>query len=274
MLFKFTWVAITALALYGCPPEEKKNEPTTPSETGKLSLKSGSGRVAWHATDKVTVEAIVHEGDKPKEGVSVVFGVTCGDKKEVKFGAVKTGKDGKASAKGAVDTVTDQQSLLLCTVKAYFGEGDAATNATIQNAKEEDTMKMGMVHEGLTWAAKVGHTCANTAVYSVSGTTLTLLDVAGAQAVAINVLVLPTANNAANCTLGDHKIVADNDNAFDNETDAAGMITTPCTITTCWELGGDNSATVWSSGNDPSAAEKWIKKTGSNYVYHVVAADG
>ena len=272
MLFKFIWVAITALALYGCPPNDGEDDDNGDDEN-VLSLDSSTA--TWNATDGVVLAGTVKEGDKAKGKVKVVFTVKCGDEDAATVTAT-SGDDGKVSAKIAADDVdgaTDAATLKTCKVTAKVGEGEAAVDETIQagTAAAADKL-MGMVHE-LTWTT--APSCPNTLIYKVAGTDLAGSDTTtiGASGTDVKLLVLPIAKTGVNdCTIGT-TVVKFAAAAFSDTANAAAVeddSTTPCAAAICFADDGDGTLTAWADDNDVSSGEKWIKKTGNNYVYHDV----
>ena len=287
MLFKFIWVAITALALYGCPGEE---DPKDNKNKGALSLKSG-GTAKIDGTD-VKVTATVHKDDKAASGVKVVFTVKCGTEAAVSFPEATSGDDGVATAKKAaadikgLDTTADgQKSLDLCTVTATLGDDTTAHTVRAEAKKDEtptdDKKMMGMVHT-LTWGANTVVNCPNHWIYEVTETNGNLTDGsatkapfsfgAGAEAAGKKILVLPKTTAAAaadqECDIGGTKIMGDTAAFSDTGVDCSAN------TNTCWTVNnGTITAAPDTTDHSANNAAAWtgIIKTDDKYVYHVFA---
>ena len=84
----------------------------------------------------------------------------------------------------------------------------------------------------------------------------------------VNLLFLPIANINASCVIGNSNYMVDA-TTFDNRTVAANM---GCSINNCWRYRDDEYHYIssYAARDTPSQGEKWIKKTGNEYVLHLV----
>ena len=242
-------------------------------------IKLGSARMQYDKkTHKVTVRAIVVEDGHPKSGVSVVYSITCPKEAAVTLPAVisnargvaKTSKVMEVSTNGIADI--DAINFPTCKLSAAIN-GKAAVD--IVAAQPVPVNKVGIplrVDWGM--SARIDSCNAKTTNVTIIGLhgdgSLKRVYSSGRPNVgAVNLLLLPTASSGARCTIGD-VIYSIDATAFDSTTTAANM---GCNAKNCWQY-DDKYKThyifPYSSDRRPAKDEKWVKKTGNGYVFHIV----
>ncbi|MDE3269630.1 MAG: hypothetical protein OYH77_05040 [Pseudomonadota bacterium] len=263
-----------------------------PPPAGAIAIKSGSVSVNYtgnrddnqdEVSAKITIQSTVVQDGAPKSGVSVVYTITCPGEDPIVLSAVTSDANGIAEAKtddmpfddkaGNKVIPIDVVNFPTCAVSAAINDGTAVVIDEGQPASTQSGVALR-----ISWSIdadidKCNPVDTKVAIIGVHGDgRLKRVYNTGKPNVGdVNILILPLANTGVSCVIAGTTYTID-PNSFNNSTTAANMGCDALTLN-CWQY-IDNSRTykveAYKVGNEPARGEKWIKKTGNTYVFHIV----
>lgn len=250
-------------------------------DTKPIFIMQGSAKIKYDAETMVlTVKTIVRKNDSSDQEAEVVYTITCLGKKTLTIPATIRATNGLAKATLPMQeignnriAVIDAINLPYCKVSASINDDTAVDIIAAQPAPPHQT---GLALR-VDWQEDVHISNCNARSTNVTiiglnsdGSLRRVYDKEMPSSGDVNLLFLPVANVNAGCVIGNSTYMVDT-TTFDNRTVAANM---GCYAKNCWRYRDDEPmahyVSNYSASDTPSQGEKWIKKTGNKYVFHLV----